>query len=86
MDDRADRLSGDLRWGDLLSDVPGVRPRIAPAMNPSSAAMNAASMHAAAAEAAAMKTASTAAEAATSAAARIRIIGDESRSEQNKCR
>jgi hypothetical protein len=35
---------------------------------------------------AAMKAASTATEAATSAAARIRIIGDESCSEQNKCR
>jgi hypothetical protein len=59
---------------------------IASAMNPSSAAVNAAGMHAAAAETAAMKTASTATETATSATARIRIIWDESCSEQNKCR
>jgi hypothetical protein len=50
-------------------------------MNPASAAMNTAGMHAATPETAAMKTASTATEPTASAAARIRIIGDESRSE-----
>jgi hypothetical protein len=52
---------------------------------------NASGVHATALEAtgthaAAVKATSTASEAATSATARIRIIGDESYSEQNKCR